>query len=96
MHVVIVDFTVKPEAVQAFAVAMTEQARVSLETEGGCRQFDVVWSDDAPHRVFLYEIYDSPAAFAAHLDSEHFKRFDRQVAPMIVDKRVRRMTRRFP
>ena len=96
MHVVIVDFTVKPEARQSFAAAVKEQARVSLETEDGCHQFDVAWSDNAPDSVFLYEIHDSAEAFAAHLKTAHFAAFDTKVAPMIVSKQVRQMTRRFP
>lgn len=96
MHIVIVDFTVKPEAIPAFGAAMLEQARTSLETEAGCRQFDVAWPDDDPGHVHLYEVYDSPAAFETHLQTGHFKRFDALVAPMIVDKQVCQMTRRFP
>jgi quinol monooxygenase YgiN len=37
---------------------------------------------------FLYELYDDEAAFAAHLETPHFKAFDREVAPWVVGKVV--------
>lgn len=96
MHVVTVELEVRAEMLEAFRERMQDQAQTSLAAEPGCLQFDVAWSDAEPERVFLYEVYESPAAFAAHLDTPHFREFDRLTAPMILDKRVRQMTRRHP
>ena len=54
---------------------MLANAKVSRETEPGCRQFDVCVEADTG-RTFLYELYDDRAAFEAHLASAHFKAFD--------------------
>jgi quinol monooxygenase YgiN len=96
MYAVIVEFVIKPEAREAFAAAMRSQAKTSLESEPGCHQFDVLWPDDAPCDVTLYELYDDAEAFAAHLGTAHFKAFDAQVADMIVSKTVRTARRRVP
>jgi quinol monooxygenase YgiN len=45
----------------------------------GCRQFDVCESADGS-QIFLYEIYDSEAAFKAHLATDHFVRFNELTA----------------
>ena len=89
MYVVIVDFRIKPERLAAFMPLMLENARLSRETEPGCRQFDVCVDPADKTSVFLYEIYDDRAAFDAHLATAHFKRFDSAVGPMVATKVVR-------
>ncbi|KUF10048.1 putative quinol monooxygenase [Pseudoponticoccus marisrubri] len=86
MFAVTVTLTLHPGTRAAFLPLMTENARRSLADEPGCRQFDIC--TDGAEQVFLYEIYDSAAAFDAHLDSAHFKAFDAQVAGMIAEKTV--------
>ena len=93
MYVVIVDFRIKPERLAEFMPLMLENARASRETEPGCRQFDVCVDPKDKTSVFLYEVYDSRAAFDAHLASAHFKRFDPAVAPMVAAKAVRTLER---
>ena len=87
-HVVTVTFTIKPSAVSSFMDAMTTQAATSLAEEVGCRQFDVCVDPTDACRVFLYEIYDDKAAFAAHLASHHFRAFDTETRGFVRDKQV--------
>ncbi len=93
MYVVTVLFNLKPEHSTEFLQAVTRNANTSLADEPGCRQFDVCVPDDAPNQVFLYEIYDSKAAFAEHLASGHFQAFNVQSAPWVISKVVHTMTR---
>ncbi|MEJ6397473.1 putative quinol monooxygenase [Yoonia sp. 208BN28-4] len=93
MFAVTVRFDIAADQVDAFHAAMIENAATSLRVEQGCQRFDVCFNDDTPAQVFLYEVYDDPAAFAAHLDSAHFKSFDQMVAPMILKKDVATFTR---
>jgi (4S)-4-hydroxy-5-phosphonooxypentane-2,3-dione isomerase len=88
MYVVTVTFEVEPGHVEAFTAAMLTQARNSLEREDRCTCFDVCRDPDHPERIFLYEIYDDRAAFDDHLASDHFKSFDRTVAPWVRRKNV--------
>lgn len=96
MFVVVVRFEIKPSAWDQFLPAMKENARLSLEREPGCRQFDVCTSAAALHTVFLYEVYDSEEAFQAHLASDHFLQFNAQTAEWLVSKQVETWTRIFP
>ena len=75
MYVVSVEFVVQPEHAAAFRREVIANARVSRDTEPGCRQFDVCAMPDDPATIFLYEVYADRAAFDAHLATSHFRSF---------------------
>ena len=89
MYVVTVEFEIKTDKLDEFRGQMVANARASREREPGCRQFDVCADPAKPQLIYLYEVYDDRAAFDAHLAAEHFKTFDRTVAPWIAAKAVR-------
>lgn len=89
MYVITVDFTIHREHLAAFMPLMLENARISRETEPGCRRFDVCRDPVQPEYVFLYELYVDRAAFDAHLAAAHFKAFDGAVKAMVASKAVR-------
>lgn len=91
----VVHFEVKPSNWDQFLPAMKENARLSLQRESGCRQFDVCTSAAAPYKVFLYEVYDSEDAFQAHLTSDHFLQFNAQTSGWLESKQVDTWTRVF-
>ena len=86
-YAVTVVFVAKPESRADFREAMLENAQASRAREPGCRQFDVCESPDGA-QIFLYEIYDSEAAFKEHLATQHFLRFNERTAPWVAEKRV--------
>ena len=87
MYVVAVLFEVEEAHAGAFREAILENAATSLREEAGCRRFDVAFDEDG-RRCFLYELYDSRAAFDVHLESEHFCAFSEATGPMVQEKRV--------
>lgn len=92
MFVVIVDVTVRPEAVDQFREAIFTQAATSLEKEEGCLGFDVLQSPDDPTRFTLYESYLDAATFhEVHRTTEHFARYAEITQPLVVDKQFRPM-----
>ena len=93
MYVIIVNFEIDPEQIDAFLSLMRENAVASARDEPGCRQFDVCYDPDHPGDVFLCEVYDDRAAFEAHLLMPHFKSSDAATACMIRSKKVRALTR---
>lgn len=88
MYVITVEFTIHARHLGAFMPLVQENARISRETERGCRHFDVCRDPARPQCVFLYEVYDDRAAFDAHLAAAHFKAFDAAVAAMVASKTV--------
>lgn len=88
MYVIAVDFTIHAEHLTAFMPLMLENARISRETESGCRRFDVCRDPAQPERIFLYELYDDRAAFDAHLAAAHFRAFDGAIRAMVASKAI--------
>lgn len=87
MYLVAVTFQIAPDRAADFAARVAQQATDSL-TEEGCQRFDVWQAPGDVAKVFLYEIYDDRAAFDVHLASAHFKAFDAEVGPWVLDKVV--------
>jgi len=55
--------------------------------EPGCRAFVVNRSQDDGDRFVLYEQYDDEAAFRAHRESPHFKRYiEGRVVPLLAER----------
>jgi quinol monooxygenase YgiN len=96
MYVITVDFRVKPEFRDAFRERMIANARASRELEPGCLQFDVCADPANAECIYLYEVYTDRAAFDAHLNSEHFKAFDREVGAWVAAKTVHAYARLDP
>ena len=89
MYVVTVEFVVKREHIAAFQRDMIVNARISRETEPGCRQFDVCHAPDDHALIYWYEVYDDERAFQAHSASEHYKNFAATTTSWVEKKTVR-------
>ena len=89
MFVVTVQFVIAPDHFPEFMQEMLANARASREVEPGCLVFDVCTDPARAGGVFLYEIYRDEAAFRQHQREDHFLRFDKVVAPWVLDKAVR-------
>lgn len=96
MLALVVEFRIKTGHVDAFEQAILENARVSRQTEPGCRQFDVCRNPADPALFFLYELYADAAAVTAHLQSAHFRKLDETTASWVERKTVWRYTRQAP
>jgi len=71
---VIATWVAKAGEEENVAHILRENAAAS-EAEPGCREFKVYREKDQPGTFVLYEIYDDEAAFQAHRESDHFKRY---------------------
>ena len=96
MLALVVEFRIKPEHLADFAVAIEENARLSRNTEPGCRQFDVCRDCGDASLFFLYELYDDESAIQAHLRSAHFLQMDAATASWVQSKVVRKLQRTAP
>ena len=86
MYVITVLFSIQPAHQADFLQAITSNAKTSLADEAGCRQFDVCTSSSKPDDIFLYEVYDSKAAFDVHLASSHFLAFNALTSTWVTGK----------
>jgi len=86
--VIVVEFDLDPARFAAFDRAVRENAAASVEQEPGCQQFDVLVPHEGSNRIVLYEIYDDEAAFQAHMETAHFKKFNVAVDAWITDRKL--------
>jgi (4S)-4-hydroxy-5-phosphonooxypentane-2,3-dione isomerase len=86
-----VELDIVPVEYEKFKVAILENAAASVK-EPGCRQFDVLFEDNDPHHVFLYEVYDDATALEAHRATAHFKKYLETTASMIAKRVARHMS----
>jgi quinol monooxygenase YgiN len=92
--VVIAEFLVKADKLDAFLAHALDDARSSQATEPGCLQFDVLRSPDHPRRVVFYEVYRSRQAFNDHLNTPHVGRFRNILADHVETEEPVRMLHR--
>jgi quinol monooxygenase YgiN len=84
--VVIPEFVVKPDCIDAFLALAQDDASHSVADEPGCRQFDVVQMEEGPRHVLFYEVYDIRAAFEAHLQTPHLARFREGFSALVLEE----------
>ena len=94
MFVVTVWFDILPSRMNEFLPLIRENARRSIADEPGCRQFDVICPEGGSDTVVFYEVYDSRAAFDAHLETPHLERFRQAFPPLIIEERPVRFAER--
>ncbi len=87
MWVVHVHVHVKPDMVEAFKQAATENARNSVQ-EPGIARFDVVQQRDDPTRFVLVEVYRTEADTARHKETPHYQRWRDVVEGMMAEPRT--------
>ena len=86
MLVVHVHVHVKPEFVEAFRLATSENARNSV-LEPGIARFDVLQQADEPTRFVLVEVYRSVEATVQHKETAHYAAWRDAVAEMMAEPR---------
>ena len=96
MFVVVAAFKVSPADRERFLAVAHEDATKSVESEPGCRQFDVCVDPAQEGSILFYEVYDDAVAFEEHKRTNHFNTFDEGNRPLIVRSDVRFLNRTCP
>ncbi len=92
-YVITVEFRLhRASDMAAFRALIDANARQSCAQEPGCRRFDVLVPKGATDTILLYEIYDSRAAFEAHLQAAHFHVFDKASAALVLSRSISEFT----
>ncbi len=88
MFVATITIEVDAENESIFHNAAMKQAEVSLAREVGCIQYDVSFHPTRKSICFMYQVYDSQAAYDHHLLSDHYSNFDQITLPWVASKKV--------
>ena len=86
MIVTIVHVEVKPEYINSFIRATTENHLESVKEPGNLR-FDVLQNDAEPYRFVLYEAYETEELAATHKTTAHYLKWRETVAPWMASPR---------
>ena len=79
----VVKLTIHEGRMDEFLEVVRAHGEKSLALEPGCLRFDVLRPADAPHTVFLYEVYGDEQALQAHWDSERMAAYRKRTREMI-------------
>ena len=80
-----VSIRIKPENVGRWMKMALENAHAARK-EPGCRQFEVLVDPNDQTQVMLFEIYDDDAAFEAHQQTPHFKKYLAEAVPLLASR----------
>ena len=85
MFVLVVNIKIKPENVERWMKMALENARAARK-EPGCRQFEVLVDPTDKTKIMLFEIYNDEAAFEAHQQTPHFKKYLAEAVPLLASR----------
>ncbi len=91
MFVNAVDLDIVPAERDNYLAAIKENGAAAAK-EPGCKRFDILNLGSDPNHFFLYEVYDNEAAFKAHRETDHFKKYAAATAKMVAKRDARQMS----
>jgi quinol monooxygenase YgiN len=87
-YVRVAELQIDPAQLDAFAAATREVGQASVKVEDGCIALYAVADKDNPAFVRVFEIYRDPAAYQAHLQTPHFKKFRDTTDAMVTSRKL--------
>jgi quinol monooxygenase YgiN len=79
----IAELEIYPDQLIAYKAALKEEIEASIRIEPGVLTLFAVSVKDHPNQVRLFETYASPAAYQAHLQTPHFKKYKEGTLQMV-------------
>jgi quinol monooxygenase YgiN len=92
MFVLLIEVDVRPDLLDEFAAAITDNARASVARDPGCLRFEVLQVVDAPTRWVFYEVYADEAAWVQHRASPHFLAYKAVADRALISRKATRMS----
>lgn len=82
------ELDIDPAQLVAYKTALREEIETSIRVEPGVLRLYAVSVKDHPNQIRLFEMYASPAAYQAHLQSAHFRKYKSATANMVKSLRL--------
>ena len=82
-YVRVAELEIDPAQVDAYHAALKEEIEASIRLEPGVLSLLAVAVKDQPARVRIMEIYADVAAYQAHLETPHFKKYKTSTQNMV-------------
>jgi quinol monooxygenase YgiN len=74
---------IDPDQLPAYTAALKEEIETSMRVEPGVLTLYAVAIKDHPNQVRLFECYRDMAAYQAHLQTPHFKKYKTGTQSMV-------------
>lgn len=87
-YVRVAELQIDPTQFEAFAAATREVGQASVTAEEGCIALYAVADKDNPAFVRVFEVYRDAAAYQAHLQTPHFKKFRDSTHAMVTSRKL--------
>ena len=84
----IAELEIDPAQLAAYEAAVKEEMEISVRTEPGVLVIYAVAETDNPSRLRFFEMYADEAAYEAHIESAHFRKYFETTKGMIVSRRL--------
>ncbi len=79
----IAELEIDPAQLDSYRSALKEEIEASIRTEPGVNTLYAVAVKDHPAQIRLFEVYTDRAAYQAHLQSPHFKKYKSATQTMV-------------
>ena len=84
----IAELEIVPAQLEKYHSAVKEEMEISVRTEPGVLAIYAVAEKDHPTRLRFFEMYADAAAYNAHIESPHFKKYVAITKDMITSRKL--------
>lgn len=84
----IAELQIEPAQLAAYTTAVKEEIQASVRVEPGVLAIYAVAEKDNPTRLRFFEIYADEAAYQAHRQSPHFRKYFETTQSMIASRKL--------
>lgn len=82
-YVQIAEIEIDPAQLEDYKAAVAEHAETAIRVEPGVLVLYAVSEKDNPTRIRVFEVYANTAAYRAHLEAPHFKKYKAVTEKMV-------------
>jgi quinol monooxygenase YgiN len=84
----IAELEIDPAQLESYKAAVKEEMETSVRVEPGVLAIYAVAEADNPSRLRFFEMYADEAAYKAHIESAHFKKYFETTKGMITSRKL--------
>ena len=77
------ELEIDPAQLEPYKAALREEIQTSIQAEPGVLRLYAVSVKEHPAQIRLFEMYASAAAYEAHIQSAHFKKYKAETEGMV-------------
>lgn len=82
------ELEINPDQIQPYRAALKEEIEASIRSEPGVLALYAVSVKEHPTQIRMFETYASSAAYEAHLQTAHFKKYKSETQKMVRSLRL--------